>query len=463
MKDLIRFLVLPVLTVGVLSAASITVTKPALNEPWDKGQSHTIIWTKNGDMPDKVRITLRNATTLAEVAVIVDPAPNTGSYQWLVPASTADGQYRIRVKVKNVAVQDDSKTFSIIASQQPLQAPLKTKANAALAPLTTPIKPSLKVEFPAGDAACSCGNHLYIRFSAHTMPGDAIDIDLWNDSKTKGILSIHSGTYGVGTSIPPAGPNYPNQYIYDWVVPFDEDVIPGYYRIRLYSQGTKLTAWSGRVYLAWPMKEREYWLEATINRILCVNSYDGLTPPPVRPKCENPLPANHAIVGFDVFDYPGSIKWTDGEVHQYWRVYIRYSQLKFPIEQFQGKKVKLIQAKLYLKKECTVSANSNLASCAGRLYRLDAAPPGISPSPTLNQCLGMKKTALVFLPNDLAENSYNVNQSVEYWINKTVPNYGFLLSVANETPPLVAATCISGYSVKLYLKIEEEYKGYTIN
>jgi len=98
---------------AVASAQTITVTKPAAGETVAKGTGTTIMWTKTGTMGANVRITLRNAATLAEIQAIVDPAPNTGSFGWQVPSNTPDGSYKIRVKVKNEAVSGDSGAFTI--------------------------------------------------------------------------------------------------------------------------------------------------------------------------------------------------------------------------------------------------------------------------------------------------------------------------------------------------------------
>jgi uncharacterized protein YegP (UPF0339 family) len=96
-----------------LAAQTVTVTKPAVGETWVKGTAYAVTWTKSGTMPDLVRLSLRDPTTLAELKLIQDNVPNTGSYQWTVPAEIVDGQYRVRVKVKNVAISDDSEIFNI--------------------------------------------------------------------------------------------------------------------------------------------------------------------------------------------------------------------------------------------------------------------------------------------------------------------------------------------------------------
>jgi len=455
MKKYMGFFILSVLTVGLLGAATVKVTKPASNETWIKGQTYAITWTKTGDMPTTVKISLRDKNSTVVVQEIKDPAPNSGSYPWLVPASVPDGQYCIRVKVKTVNVMDDSEVFHIAVSAPP--PPIKGNFNQGV----TVLQPYLKCVYPDENAACCNGEHLSIRFKAHTMPDDFIELDLYNESMTKHLVPIHSGPYGPGTSMPPLGAEYPNQYLYDWVVPFGDIVSPGYYRVRLHSLGKNLMAWSGKLYLTWPMKEHEYLFNAEVNNILCISDLAGLVGVPPRPKCE-PLHVNQAWVGYDVCDCPGSISFADGKTPTYWRIYIHYAQLKFPIEQFQGKKVEVVQAQLRIKKDCTVNVNTNLGSCAGTLYRLDAAVP---PHTGLNwgQCLGMPKTAVMPMPSNLTEVSYYLTQNVAHWIDGTQPYYGFLMSVADVNPPLATAACISAYTVKLYLKIKEEFKGYTVD
>jgi hypothetical protein len=461
MKKLMWICVLVLFIAGLSGAASITVTKPALNEPWTKGQSYTITWTKTGSMPNNVRISLRNKTSTAVIQEIVDPAPNTGAYLWLVPTSIPDGEYCVRVKVKGADISDDSEVFSITTGQpgpSPGPGPKVTSKVAQMQNTPVYIEPFIKIVNPAENGAVRNGEHLPIWFDASTMPNDGIEIDLYRESGTQRLFNIYYGGYGQGTSVPPLGPDHPRRYVYDWQVPYGDIMAPGYYKIRIHSLGKEIIAWSGRFYITWPMREKEYTFDAAITNVLCISSTAGLTPPPVRPKCEQYSNPNHAYVGFDVFDYPGSLTWTDGEVHQYWRWYIRHSRLMFPIEQFQGKKVKVIQAKVLLKKECTVNANSNLGSCARFLYRLNAPLPQATSG---DPCLNTQKTGLVTLQTNVTEEELYVTNTVEHWIDGTYPNYGLLLTVEDETPPAVPATCISGYTVKLYLKIEEEYKGYT--
>ncbi len=546
MKRLSGSLIFILFSVATLSAATVTVTKPAANETWVKGQTYQILWTKSGDMPDLVRISLRDQTSANEVKLIADNQPNSGSYSWTVGQDIADGQYVVRVKVKNVAVSDDSDVFHIaavagpsitvtkpaagdawnknktyaitwtksgtmpnsvkidllnatgvvvvqpIADNQPnsgtyswtvpgglsfgnyrVRVQVKTTAiqdssdvfSVAVVSIPAGSQPAvpmgtfLKVVYPVENSAVTNGNHLTIKFNAHTLDGDWIEIELWNEAETHRVMYVDDGAYGPGQKMPPV-PGKTNQYYYDWVVPFGDNLGPGYYKIRLHSVGANLTDFSPRFYMTWPMVEKEYLLDAqAYSDFICITDTTGLTPPPNRPQCE-PYNPNHHVVGWDVFDYPGSVTWADGEVHPFWRTFIHHGRLIFPMAQFQGKKIEVLQAQLRLKKECTVNVNTNLASAAGWLYRLESNPVPGQTQPNWSECQGIQKYGLSALPPDLTEQSFYVTQTVEYWINGTKTNYGFMISVTNPNPPgAVAATCKSAYSAKLYIKVKEEFKG----
>ena len=142
MRKPIGVFALLILTAGLASAATVTVTKPAPGETWVKGKAYAIIWTKDGTMPDLVRISLRDARTLGELRLIQDNVPNTGSYLWTVPADITDGAYRIRVKVNDVTVADDSDFFYIAASSA--STPI-FKAH----PLSSADQAAIALKFPA--------------------------------------------------------------------------------------------------------------------------------------------------------------------------------------------------------------------------------------------------------------------------------------------------------------------------
>ncbi len=101
------------LAAGFLSAQSVTVVKPAAGETVTAGSGYTIVWTKSGTLAATVRISLRNAQTLAETALIAAGAPNSGSFGWQMPGNVPPGSYRVRVSVLTMQVKDDSDPFTI--------------------------------------------------------------------------------------------------------------------------------------------------------------------------------------------------------------------------------------------------------------------------------------------------------------------------------------------------------------
>ena len=97
--------------------ASITVTSPDAVSDWRPGSRQTITWTKTGDMPRMVQITLRREgapETEAPAARIADGCANNGSRVWFIPESLAEGRYFVRVRASGT-VQGDSAVFSISA------------------------------------------------------------------------------------------------------------------------------------------------------------------------------------------------------------------------------------------------------------------------------------------------------------------------------------------------------------
>jgi len=201
-KILVAFIVLIGLAI-TLSAQTITVTKPALNETWLKGQTYAITWTKSGNMPTTVRISLRDPVSLAEVKLIEDNVSNTGSYQWPVPADVADGQYRVRVKAKDVPVLGDSQVFNVSA------APTGT---------ITVTKPM------ASDTWIKGQSYAVTWTQTGSLPNQVV-ISLMNSTATTVVKTITD----------PA----PNSGSCQWLVP--ADVADGQYRIRVKAKGISVS------------------------------------------------------------------------------------------------------------------------------------------------------------------------------------------------------------------------------
>lgn len=116
MKKIVGLIILVFLIGSTLAAQTITVTKPTdfPSEPYCAGKTYPITWTTTGSLPNQVRISLRNETSTAEVALIADPAPNSGTFLWTIPANLADGKYVVRVKAKGAAVYGDSQASTMV-------------------------------------------------------------------------------------------------------------------------------------------------------------------------------------------------------------------------------------------------------------------------------------------------------------------------------------------------------------
>ncbi len=131
MKKLAVILVLFVLAAVWLSAVSITNPIEITGEPKLTGNACKIIWTKDGTMPDNVKITLRNSTSTAEVKLIEDSAPNNGLYLWTIPADIADGKHQVKVMAVTSACEiiqpHASSAFFWITAVLPPKVPAEKK------------------------------------------------------------------------------------------------------------------------------------------------------------------------------------------------------------------------------------------------------------------------------------------------------------------------------------------------
>lgn len=94
----------------------ITVTSPNGRETLLKGTTHTITWTDN--IFGNVRIRL--LTGRATAAIIAGSTPSDGSFDWIIPASLADGtNYKVEVSsIDDRTIKDQSdRRFMIVTSE----------------------------------------------------------------------------------------------------------------------------------------------------------------------------------------------------------------------------------------------------------------------------------------------------------------------------------------------------------
>lgn len=91
----------------------ITVTSPKELDIWRKGQTHNITWNKVGHMHASVKIELLNSRRQF-VRWVISNTSNDGSHPWNIPTNVPDGNYIIRIKTIDDAVQGESKAFRIM-------------------------------------------------------------------------------------------------------------------------------------------------------------------------------------------------------------------------------------------------------------------------------------------------------------------------------------------------------------
>jgi len=83
--------------------AAIGIANPAKGDVWIKGKAYHVRWKTSGVTLSWVKITLLGS---GSQKVLSENTKNTGDYAWTVPASIADGNYRIQVAANVTGVSD---------------------------------------------------------------------------------------------------------------------------------------------------------------------------------------------------------------------------------------------------------------------------------------------------------------------------------------------------------------------
>lgn len=414
MKRVLGAIVLLCAAALVLSAQTITVTKPALNETWVKGQSYTITWNKSGSMGNQVRISLRNAATLAEVAMIVDGASNSGSYPWTVPGSTADGSYKIRVKVKNETVQDDSDAFFISASAPPAG--------------------TISVTKPSGGKWYKGKTYDILWTKSGTLPNQ-VTINLMNSAASSVVKVIAASASNSGT--------------FSWTIP--SDVAGGDYRVRVkamnatpfgdspvFSIGTYMPP--GGVPDMGSLANKVLQFPGAFQNMSHFEYQWDPQPPSSfwtarqRP-CPNTASESRGMVGFDDFPYPTSAGTTN------WCHWTYRSRVFFAIAELQGQQAKLVSAKMKVTQVDSVRRNTNFVSAADYFHAF------LGP---WNDWTNFQVTPWIgSLNTGSADNEVDITDTVRKWMDGSLANYGLLLNTHYSFIQRKDTACISCYHVTL--------------
>ncbi len=92
---------------------SINVTKPVNGDVSNQGGHCLINWTSSGAVGSSVKIDLINQTSISVITNIISSTNNTGTFDWNVPNSIPEGNYRIRVQNLGGTITGISAVFGI--------------------------------------------------------------------------------------------------------------------------------------------------------------------------------------------------------------------------------------------------------------------------------------------------------------------------------------------------------------
>jgi len=428
-KKLLGFFALAICATTFLGAATVTVTKPTTGDVWAQGQTHAVTWTKTGAMGNLVRVSLRDKNSAAEIKLIADNVPNTGTTQWTIAADIADGQYRVRVKVKNEITQDDSEVFAIGPAPSPA---------------------SITVTKPAtGDTWQKTKPYTITWTKSGTMP-NSVKLDLVDQNSTAVVRSIAD--------------NQPNTGSYPWTIPADAAFGP--YRVRVKVKTTAIQDDSGTFNIASGLApagltamtkkinvktytvplnfgEHQYYRRNTDNAYTAQFQ--------ARQGCRSQAATAQEVkatvqVGADHFKLvPNLTGWVDTAACR--------ARVVFDVTPFMGKGADIIEAKMHLTQTGSIRTNTSNASCAtswwfllGYIANTEA---GWQNFPIDSSCHGN-------LNRWETDYSVDITPAVKRWVSGTQFNYGLLLISGDESAVQKVYTCYSCFKPELLIKLKVE-------
>jgi len=218
MRKVIIFVFVFSLAFLSVNAQSITITSPTAGNEWAINSSHNITWSKTGEMNEFVKIRLFDRTGAIRVMAIADRTANNGTFRgWEIPATVPPGDYIIKVKTVDNAVEGNSRPFSIareITEEPRSMPPAENTMMETRRVLPESSGPIVKVIYPNGGETLSRGSRVEIRWEC---------VDGFNPPKIKILKN--------GRTVKVYGPDrlYPvpssGGYIWPWIVP--SNLAPG--------------------------------------------------------------------------------------------------------------------------------------------------------------------------------------------------------------------------------------------
>jgi hypothetical protein len=440
------------LSILVLSVSAwsqiITVFSPAAGAVWKQGETKTIQWTKQGETGATVRIALRAPGQTDAVLEIADPAPNTGSYSWTIPATVAPATYIIRVRSKsNNQATDDSDQFQIQANDgSTSSSPFKRMKTPAAAGKNRPMKIKINVTGPPESRQYTLGDTINVVFKTDLLGPYVLDL-MREDGTT---LFRSFGEYG-GTS---AGPGTQLVQVLSGMFP-EPRIKTGWYRIRVCRAQGPGSGVGNRIHIARKTREVLVQLQPVI-RDRHSRRRDG-TDHDVQPdnwtEASKPGLAR-AGADFRYFQVGNGYGWVG---------FIFRTQVTFPVETVSPAGRTLKEAWIFIEE------NFQRDASFGDIYAA-APPPVYMPSargwkvygltgPWDGNCIDTPGYQIGEIPRDADKCSVHLDDLAKGWLAGTKPNHGLIIGSRFEPFDNWVRNCfmaISWYKVTLNLKFIEE-------
>lgn len=427
---------------------TITVTSPAAEAVWKQGETKTIQWTKQGETGANVRITLRAPGQTDAVLVIADPAPNSESYSWTIPATVAPGTYIIRVRSKsNSQATDDSAQFEIQqAGGSASTGPKRLKRSVPIG-MDPKMKIKIDVTEPPAERQYTLGDTINVVFKTE-LPGPFV-LDLMREDGTTLFRSF--GEYQ-GTS---TGPGTQLVQVLSGMFP-EPRIQTGWYRIRVRRAQGLGSGVSNRIHVARPTKEIVVQLQPVVrdrhSRRRIDTEYDWQ----IDEGFERSRPGlARAGSDFRYFLNPNA-----------WVGFIFRTQVTFPVEtvSLAGRTLKeawiVIEEKLQLD---GYVGTQNVTAVLGRrpVYFANARGWKVFAltGPWDGDCIDTPGYQIGEIPKDADSCNVHLDDLAREWLAGTKPNHGLIIGSRYEPFDAWQWWCffaISWYKVTLNLKFVEE-------
>jgi hypothetical protein len=196
---------------GVVIKPTIKVNRPAIGEVWRIDTPQTVTWTKIGDMGPNVSITLLSSKENVAPRLVVNNAPNSGSYT--IPAGFFNGMplsdSTLRVETTDHTVVGNSGVFKL-----------------APPPLNIPQLSYITVTEPVQDSRFQEGGKIAIRFESNNA--QPFHFELVESGSKKKVMDSQVG------SVQQQGDK---TFLADWTLPEWDYSILTKYRIRVSKGG----------------------------------------------------------------------------------------------------------------------------------------------------------------------------------------------------------------------------------